>query len=596
MGQATPLGPAPRRLTPIFRDRDELSASGDLGVELRAALARSLRLVVVCSPAAARSPWVNEEILTYKRLHGEGGVLALIAGGEPGASAKGRPDNECFPPALRLRISPDGALTEEAAHPIAADMRREGDGRRAALLKLVAGLSGVRFDDLAQREAQRRVRNLTAVAAASVAGMAFAGGLALYANERRIEADHQRRFAEHQTAAANAAADFLVGTFALSNPATENPKTVTALTILQRGAARARNELSDQPAIQARLLETMGRAYNNLGLLAEARTELEAARPTALAAGADGAGVLLALASTYYNQGDLTAASGAVTEAERLLGPKTGPDAGANLERRGRAAEMRGRIAFASVRNAESERAYREALADYLRAPGVKPETLARLNVNLGLVLSEMGKHAEARDAELTAIRLVHDRTGDRHLLAGQAYYELAGSDKEQGRLADARREIDQAIDILQSLLEDDNPILAESLVLRGEIETDANQAQDARADLMRAIAIYGRAFKGPHYKIGAAQVYLALAESKLDHTDAALHDLVLAKANYDASYHRLHVNHGDLLVNRARILKHAGRTAEARKDCAAGLAILGQFLKPDEAFYKTNVAICAGI
>ena len=89
---------------------------------------------------------------------------------------------------------------------------------------------------------------------------------------------------------------------------------------------------------------------------------------------------------------------------------------------------------------------------------------------------------------------------------------------------------------------------------------------------------------------------YLALAESRLDHTTEALKDLDLAKIEYDGSYHHLHVNHGDRLVNRAVVLAHAGRVAEARRNCAEGLQILGQFLKPDEAFYKSNVAICARI
>ncbi|MBS3961203.1 MAG: toll/interleukin-1 receptor domain-containing protein, partial [Sandarakinorhabdus sp.] len=49
VGKETAKGPVPARLIPIFRDRDELSASADLGNELRAALANSDHLVVVAS-------------------------------------------------------------------------------------------------------------------------------------------------------------------------------------------------------------------------------------------------------------------------------------------------------------------------------------------------------------------------------------------------------------------------------------------------------------------------------------------------------------------------------------------------------------------
>ena len=94
--------------------------------------------------------------------------------------------------------------------------------------------------------------------------------------------------------AARAAADYLIGTFELANPATENPRTITALTILGRSADRARNELSGQPELQIRLIDTVARAYNNLGLFDEAQAALdpwsgpcgrrrEARRPTAAA-------------------------------------------------------------------------------------------------------------------------------------------------------------------------------------------------------------------------------------------------------------------------------------------------------------------------
>src|SRR5690349_25090947 len=50
IGTETPFGPAPGRLTPIFRDREELPASPDLGAELSAAIRGSMFLVLICSP------------------------------------------------------------------------------------------------------------------------------------------------------------------------------------------------------------------------------------------------------------------------------------------------------------------------------------------------------------------------------------------------------------------------------------------------------------------------------------------------------------------------------------------------------------------
>lgn len=203
VGRVTAHGAVPRKLTPIFRDRSELAASSDLGQTIRAAIKQSRFLIVLCSPAAATSRWVNEEIIAFKKLHGERRILAAIVGGEPWASEiAGREDEECFPPALREKLDRKGQATGKRAEPIAADLRATSesnpgrDGREAGKLKLVAGMLGIGLDDLVRREQQRRQKRLTYVAAASLAGMTVASGLAVFAFDKRDEARDQRREAE----------------------------------------------------------------------------------------------------------------------------------------------------------------------------------------------------------------------------------------------------------------------------------------------------------------------------------------------------------------------------------------------------------------
>jgi hypothetical protein len=170
--------PVPARLTPIFRDREELPAAGDLSETVRAALAVSESLIVVCSPNAAASPWVAKEISTFRTLHPDRPILAAIAEGEP---------PECFPPELTV-----GGRAE----PLAADLRAGHDGRRLGFLKLVAGLSGVGLDALAQRDAQRRVRRVTYLTAAALAAMLAMAVLTAFAFRERQEAARQRADAE----------------------------------------------------------------------------------------------------------------------------------------------------------------------------------------------------------------------------------------------------------------------------------------------------------------------------------------------------------------------------------------------------------------
>lgn len=196
-GHLTENGIAPKRLTPIFRDRHELAAASDLGEEIREALAASRYLIVLCSPAAARSRWTNAEIEVFKRLKGDDCVFAAIVAGEPFASdIPGREDEECLPPALRVHYDRRGRPTNKRAEPLCADLREGGDGRRMGFLKLVAGLLGVGLDELVQREATQRHRRLGYLAAASLAGMAVTSTLAITAIQARDEARDQRREAE----------------------------------------------------------------------------------------------------------------------------------------------------------------------------------------------------------------------------------------------------------------------------------------------------------------------------------------------------------------------------------------------------------------
>ena len=98
VGEQTSMGTIPRRMGKIFRDREELSSSHNLGTELTQALEDSACQIVICSPNAANSHWTNEEILTYKRLGRENRIFCLIVDGEPGT------DSECFPPAVRFQV------------------------------------------------------------------------------------------------------------------------------------------------------------------------------------------------------------------------------------------------------------------------------------------------------------------------------------------------------------------------------------------------------------------------------------------------------------------------------------------------------------
>jgi len=177
----------PRRLYPVFLDREELASSGDLGESIRTALAQAEALVVICSPAAAASRWVNEEIRTFRQMAPERPVLAMIVSGSPDPAA-----GDCAFPAALISDGQGNPLPE----PLASDPRDNADGRRGAFLKIAAGLINVGIDDLRQRDQQRRLRLVSGLAVGAFAIALVTIGLAINAQQARQDAELRRGQAE----------------------------------------------------------------------------------------------------------------------------------------------------------------------------------------------------------------------------------------------------------------------------------------------------------------------------------------------------------------------------------------------------------------
>ncbi len=277
-GRPTPAGlPAPRYFKPVFRDRDDLQASPDLKARVDAALAGSRYLVVICSPAAAESTWVNDEIREFKRVHGDQRILALIADGEPFASERAdNPAAECFPEALRFDEATPGrrqgdraesaAVRQRAAEPIAADLRPQGDGERLATLKLVAGMLGVGVDTLVRRDAQRRNRRMARVAFASLCGVIVMSALTFVALKSRNEAQRERAQAESLV-------EFML------TDLRKKLDQVGRLDILDGVGGKALAYYAEQPAdtLDAVALGQRARAQHLIGEMREQRGQLDAA-------------------------------------------------------------------------------------------------------------------------------------------------------------------------------------------------------------------------------------------------------------------------------------------------------------------------------
>lgn len=170
-------GTAGARLGTIFRDRAELAAASSLSDAIRSALEQSAALLVLCSPEARASHWVDQEIRLFQSLHPDAPILPIILRGDPA---------EVMP----------AALIEDGREPLAADFRKEGDGGKLGFLKIVAALAEVPLDSLIQRDAQRRLWRVTAITAFAFVLVIAMAAMTAFAFSAQHEAERQRAEAE----------------------------------------------------------------------------------------------------------------------------------------------------------------------------------------------------------------------------------------------------------------------------------------------------------------------------------------------------------------------------------------------------------------
>ena len=191
VGRETDLGPVPKTLRPIFRDREDFSGGHTLTDATVAALDASAALIVLCSTVSAGRPAVNEEVRLFRSRHPERPVIPVIVDGT-------YPDN--FPPALRFEVTPEGEITDRRVTLLGADLHEAADGKSLGLAKVVAGLTGVPVDDIfrrAERARQRAARFRNGVIALILALMGLGGFLAYRSHQAETElAERQKTIRE----------------------------------------------------------------------------------------------------------------------------------------------------------------------------------------------------------------------------------------------------------------------------------------------------------------------------------------------------------------------------------------------------------------
>lgn len=188
-----------KKIERVFRDKDELPLTDNLEDPIYKALIGSEYLVVICTPRLKESEWCKKEIQTFIQYHGREKVLVVLAEGEP---------KESFPEEMMYVDEPvyydDGSvkITRKMVEPLAADVRGKNKKEiikniKSELLRLLAPMFGVTYDDLRQRQRERRIKRIV-TASVSAAAVCLIIGIAstlaaLHINNQKKQIEEQNQ-------------------------------------------------------------------------------------------------------------------------------------------------------------------------------------------------------------------------------------------------------------------------------------------------------------------------------------------------------------------------------------------------------------------
>ncbi|RMH55974.1 MAG: serine/threonine protein kinase [Bacteroidetes bacterium] len=348
---------------------------------------------------------------------------------------------------MALRKEPERRYGSVGA--LIADVRRYLDGHPIA----------ARGDSAAYRLRKFVGRHRVGTAAAALVVVLLLGFVYREA-ALRAEAEAARDAARLEAEKAEQVAAFLQDVFKTSSPAGEAQPDATARDLLARGARQVRQELAEQPAVQATMLHVIGDVYFGLGLLDEADSMLT--RALALrrqVLGEDHPDV----AETEDVLAQLRNQRGAFEEAEALARQALAtrrvqpePDS-ADVAR---SLQTLAQVLNRQARYEEAERLLREALT--LLPPATNPGTAtAQIQHDLAGVLYARGKVPEAETLYRDALAIHRQLYGDHHIRVVEGLNAVGLMLREQQRLDDAEQLLRQAYTRGRRLLGHVHPTVA---------------------------------------------------------------------------------------------------------------------------------------
>jgi serine/threonine-protein kinase len=372
-------------------------------------------------------------------------------------------------------------------------------------------------------------RHRGGVAAAAVLVLLLIGyGVTVTWHSQRTQAALDR--AQREAQKSEQVTEFLVGLFERADPyqstgpAVRLGDTLTARELLDQGAARARQALSDQPQVQATMLHTLGRIYRQRGYHDDAASLLD----DALA-----------------------------VQREHL--PPTHPDRAKSLHERARLFRYEGQTERAA-------RLYQESLAIQRTHFGDQHPAIADNLRELGIIAAREGRYAQADSLFREALAMRTSLHGPNHPDVASELHVLGLLYILNEELAEAERLLRHSLTIRRRHADADHPLQAETLDRLGQVLLKQGKLDAAEPLLREARAIREELFPEMHPSRAAGLNNMGRLLRKQGSYAAAdsLHQN--AQSIYQELYGATNLDAANTLYERAQVHRARGDYATAER------------------------------
>ncbi len=470
-------------------------------------------------------------------------------------------------------------------------LRIESDKRYASATELAADLRNyldgypvsARNPGTLQRGFKFAKRNLVATSAITMTVIALVVFLAISVRQQAAT-ESARQQAERERTRAEETTDFLVELFDANKPSENLGEELSARDILDRGLAQL-DELQQQPALKADLLETLAGVFNNIGDFDKAlelitaslqiKEEIYADEPQEIAS------TLNLLSRLYVWYGRYEEALPIAQRALDIRRAKFGDDHADTLSSLGAVGYALQRLG----RTSEAEVALQAVVDGRKEVFGEYHEKVTTAINNLAILYGETGNTDRSLELLGQVVERNEKELPAEHPAVAMDWYNYGYSLGLAGRYDESIAAFQRSIDIRLKVQGEEHPFVAIGMYVMSNMQDAAGMHRIATATMHEAYEHAKKTFIRPH-------IELIMIEAALGNVEATFGDQQYAEELLRAAYAQQVELFGEDSEDARLIMSKIGVLRVAQDRPAEALAILEPLAArkdEDDRLYRTQ-------